>query len=321
MIRRRTALSLLVAAPLARPALAQDTWPNRPIRLLVGFPPGGGVDLLARVLAERMAPILGQPVVIENRPGQAAGLATELGARAAPDGYTLTMANIGTMTINPHLYRGYLDTTREVTPISRLVTYNVFVFTPAELPVRTLPEFVAHARARPGQLNYGSAGSGGITHIAAELLNRAAGMSLVHVPYRGSAPAMTDVAAGRIQMQTDIWGVGEGMVGSGRVRALAVSGTARSPLAPDVPTAVEQGIPFELEGWQAMVGPAGLPRPIVDRVNTALRTALADPEVARRIVAQGNEPAPSTPEELAALIARGRDTMGAVIRAAGIEPG
>ena len=320
-MHRRTALSLLAAASLAHPALAQDAWPNRPIRLLVGFPPGGGVDLLARVLVEKMQQHLGQPIVIENRPGQAAGLATEIGARAAPDGYTLTMANIGTMTINPHLYRNYLDTTREVTPISRIVTYNVFVFIPAELPVRSLSEFVAYARARPGQLNFGSAGTGGITHIAAELLNRAAGIQLVHVPYRGSASAMADVAGGRIQMQTDIWGVGEGMVQSGRVRAIAVSGPRRSPLAPEVPTAVEQGVPFELEGWQAMVGPAGLPRPIVDRVNAALRSALADPEVAQRIRAQGNEPAPSTPEELATLIAQGRPTMGEVIRAAGIEAG
>jgi tripartite-type tricarboxylate transporter receptor subunit TctC len=320
-MHRRNALSLLAASALARTAFAQDSWPNRPIRLLVGFPPGGGVDLLARVLAEKMHQGLGQPLVIDNRPGQAAGLATEMGARAAPDGYTLTMANIGTMTINPHLYRNYLDTMREVTPISRLVTYNVFVFVPAELPVRSLPEFVAYARARPGQLNYGSAGTGGITHIAAELLNRAAGMQIVHVPYRGSAPAITDVAGGRSHMQTDIWGVGEGMVQSGRVRAIAVSGRQRSPLAPEVPTALEQGVPFELEGWQAMIGPAGLPRPIVDRVNTALHRALADPEVAQRIRAQGNEPAPSTPEELATLIAQGRPTMGEVIRTAGIEPG
>jgi tripartite-type tricarboxylate transporter receptor subunit TctC len=318
-MRRRPLLALL-ALPLPRPALAQESWPSRPIRLLVGFPPGGGVDLLARVLAEKLQAGLGQPVVIENRPGQAAGLATEIGARAAPDGYTLLMSNIGTMTINPHLYRNYLDTTREVTPISPLVTYNVFVFTPAELPARTLAEFVALARARPGQLNYGSAGAGGITHIAAELLNRAAGMSLVHVPYRGSAPAMTDVAANRVQMQTDIWGVGEAMVQSGRVRALAVSGAARSPLAPGVPTAREAGIDYELTGWQAMVGPAGLPRPIVDRVNAELRRALADPEVAGRIRAQGNEPAPSTPEELARLIAAGRETMGGVIRDAGIQP-
>jgi tripartite-type tricarboxylate transporter receptor subunit TctC len=317
---RRRALLPLLAAPLVRSASAQEGWPGRPIRLLVGFPPGGGVDLLARVLAEKMAAGLGQPVVIENRPGQAAGLATELGARAAPDGYTLLMANIGTMTINPHLYRGYLDTTREIAPISRLVTYNVFVFTPAELPARTLPDFVAHARARPGQLNYGSAGAGGITHIAAELLNRAAGIQVVHVPYRGSAPAMTDVAANRVQMQTDIWGVGEGMVQSGRVRALAVSGLVRSPLAPEVPTAREQGIDFELTGWQAIVGPAGLPRPVIERVNAEVRRALADPEVARRIRAQGNEPAPSSPEELASLIAAGRDTMGHVIRDANIQP-
>jgi tripartite-type tricarboxylate transporter receptor subunit TctC len=308
----------LLAAPalLTLPARAQD----RTIRLLVGFPPGGGVDLLARVLAERLAPVLNATIVIENRPGQAAGLATEMGARAAPDGLTLLMANIGTMTINPHLYRTYIDTTRDVTPISRLVTYNVVVFAPAEAGWRTLPELLAAARARPEELNYGSAGQGGITHIAAELLLRAGNARMTHVPYRGSAPAMTDLAAGRIQMQTDIWGVGEGMVASGRVRALATSGPERSPLTPDVPTAREQGVDFVLEGWQAIVGPRGLPADIVARVNAAVRQVLAMPDVAARIAQQGNVAAPSSPEELAQLIAQGRPRMGEVIAAAGIRP-
>jgi tripartite-type tricarboxylate transporter receptor subunit TctC len=315
---------LLVAMALLLPlsVAAQDAapYPNRPVRLLVGFPPGGGVDLLARVLAQRLQDRLGQPFVVENRPGQAGTLSTEYGAKSPPDGYTLLMVNIGIMTLNPHLYRNYpIDPRRDVAPISRLVTNSFFFFVPADLPVRTLAEFVAMAKARPGQMNFGSAGAGGITHVAPEVFRRVVGIDIVHVPYRGSAPAMNDLMAGRTQLQMDIWGVGEGAVQSGRVRALAVSGPVRSTLAPDVPTAAEAvQPPFVLTGWQGMAAPAGTPRPIIDRLNAELRLALADPEIARRLLAQGNDPAPSTPEEFRDLIAEYYDRMGRVIREGGI---
>ena len=313
----------LVALPLllSRPAAAQEApYPSRPVRILVGFPPGGGVDLLARVLAQRLQDRMGQPFIVENRPGQAGTLSTELGARSVADGYTLIMVNIGIMTLNPHLYRNYpLDPRRDLAPISRLVTNSFFFFVPADLPARTLPEFVALARARPGELNFGSAGAGGITHVAPEVFRRHVGVALTHVPYRGSAPAMTDLMAGRIQLQMDIWGVGEAAVQSGRVRALAISGPARSALAPDVPTAGEVlDPPFMLTGWQGMAAPAGTPRAIIDRLNAELRAALQDPEIARRLAAQGNDPAPSTPEEFRDLIAEYHSRMGEVIRAGGI---
>ena len=276
------------------------------------------MDLLARVMAERLGAGLNQSVVVENRPGQAATLATELGMRAAPDGYTLTMANIGTMTLNPALYRNYpIDPERDVQPVSRLVTYSLFLFAPADGP-RTLADFIADARARPGAVNFGSAGAGGITHVAPEIFARAAGITMTHVPYRGSAPAMADVTGGRIGLQMDIWGVGEGAVSSGRVRALATSAAARSPLAPGVPTAREAGLDWSLSGWQALIAPRGTPRPIVDRLNAEIVRALADPDVVRRLAAQGNEAASSTPEELGALIAADRRRMGDVIRALGI---
>jgi tripartite-type tricarboxylate transporter receptor subunit TctC len=314
---RRAVLALLGLLS-AFPAAAQE-WPAaRAIRLLVGFPPGGGVDLLARVIGERLGAVLGQSVVIENRPGQAATLATETGMRAAPDGYTLTMANIGTMTLNPALYRNYpINPERDVQPVSRLVTYSLFFFVPADGP-RTLADFIADARARPGAVNYGSAGAGGITHVAPEIFAHAAGITMTHVPYRGSAPAITDVAGGRIGLQMDIWGVGEGNVQAGRVRALATSAAQRSSLAPDVPTAREAGLDWSLSGWQAIIAPRGTPRPIVDRLNAEIRRILADPDVVRRLAAQGYEPAPSTTEELGALIASDRARMGDVIRALGI---
>jgi tripartite-type tricarboxylate transporter receptor subunit TctC len=318
ILTRRFVAGLALALSLAAPAVTAQTWPAKPVRLLVGFPPGGGVDLLARLLADKLAPGLGQPVVVDNRPGQAAAVATELGAKAAPDGYTLLMANIGTMALNPAIYPAYpVHPTRDFAPISRLVTYSLVIFVPADGGAANLNELVAMARARPGQLNYGSAGNGGITHIAGELFKRAAGIDMVHVPYKGSAPAMTDLAAGRLQMQIDITGVAAPF--AGRVRPLASTGAQRSALSPDLPTAQELGIPFALSGWQAIVAPAGTPPAIVERLNREVRKVLADPDVIRRLNAQGNDPAPSSPEELAALIARDGERMGKVIRDAGIK--
>ena len=316
--RRFVLMSLaLGVAAAAMPADAQS-WPSKPVRLLVGFPPGGGVDLLARVLAERLAVSLGQPVVVDNRPGQAATVATEMAAKATPDGYTLLMANIGTMALNPAIYANYPVTpTRDFAPISRLVTYSLVIFAPADTAPASLIDFVAMARARPGQLNYGSAGNGGITHVAGELFKRAAGVDLMHVPYKGSALAMTDLAAGRLQMQIDILGVATPF--ASRVRPLASTGPQRSALSPQLPTAQELGIPFTLTGWQAIVAPAGTPPAIIDRLNREVRKALADPKVVEKLHAQGNDPAPSSPEELTALIASDGERMGKVIRDAGIK--
>lgn len=316
--RRFVLMSLaLGVAAAAMPADAQS-WPSKPVRLLVGFPPGGGVDLLARVLAERLAVSLGQPVVVDNRPGQAATVATEMAAKATPDGYTLLMANIGTMALNPAIYPNYPVTpTRDFAPISRLVTYSLVIFAPADTAPASLIDFVAMARARPGQLNYGSAGNGGITHVAGELFKRAAGVDLMHVPYKGSALAMTDLAAGRLQMQIDILGVATPF--ASRVRPLASTGPQRSALSPQLPTAQELGIPFTLTGWQAIVAPAGTPPAIIDRLNREVRKALADPKVVEKLHAQGNDPAPSSPEELTALIASDGERMGKVIRDAGIK--
>ena len=312
-------LFAMLGSVLAPVAIAQD-WPLRPIRLLVGFPPGGGADILARLLAEKLTAGLGQPVVVENKPGQGGAMATEQGARAAPDGYTFLLANIGTLTLNPAIYPNYpIDPKRDIVPVSRLVTYSLVIFVPSELPARTLPEFVALAKARPGQLNYGSSGNGGVTHIAAEQFKRAAGVDIVHVPYKGSGPAMTDVAAGRLQMQIDLLAVGDPFMQSGKVRALASTSPQRSPLAPNLPTAQELGIPYTWSGWQALVAPGGTPRPIVDRVNNEVRKALADPELVRKLHAQGNVPAPSSPEELTALIAADLERMGTIIREAGIK--
>jgi tripartite-type tricarboxylate transporter receptor subunit TctC len=296
------------------------TYPRQPIRLLVGFPAGGNVDVLARLLAVHIGPRLGQPILVENRVGQAGTLATVLGARSAADGYTLIMADIGTLAVNPHVYPGFpIDTLHDLQPLSRLVSFQLFVFVPAELPARTLQGFVALVRPWPSRWNFASAGAGGIVHVAGELFMRAAGIELVHVPYRGTVQSMADLANGRVHLQIDSWGAGEALVRSGRVRALANTGRERAPFASEVPTVREQGIDFELNGWQAMVGPAGLPGPIVDRLNAEIRRALNDIDVSQRIRQFGAEPAPSSVEELRSLIALERERMGHIVREAKIK--
>ncbi len=317
---RRVLPVALLALLSAAPAAAQE-WPARPIRLIVAWPPGGGADLVARMVAQQLTVALGQPVVVENRPGAAGTIGSEIGVRAAPDGHTLLAVNLGTMAINPALYANHpFDTVRDVQPIGGMVTNPFVIFVSAELPVRDLASYVAHARTRPGVLHFGSSGNGGVTHIAAEMFARAAGVQLVHVPYRGSGPAMNDLAGGRTQMQIDLWAVGEPVVQAGRVRALALTATARSPLTPDLPTTAEAGLPqYTISSWQGVVAPVGTPMPIVERLNREIRAAVLNPEVAARLRATGNEPAPSTPAEFGALIASERERMTAIIREASIK--
>ena len=316
----RACLLALLTAFSPVPVVAQ-VWPARPIRLIVAWPPGGGADLVARMVAQQLTTALGQPVVVENRPGAAGTIGSEVGVRAAPDGYTLLAVNLGTMAINPSLYANHpFDTVRDVQPVAQMVTNPFVIFVSAELPIRDLAGYVAHARSRPGVLHFGSSGNGGVTHIAAEMFARVAGVQLVHVPYRGSGPAMTDLAGGRTQMQIDLWAVGEPVVQAGRVRPLALTATARSPLTPDLPTTAEAGLPqYTISSWQGIVAPVGTPMPIVERLSREVRSAVLNADVAARLRATGNEPAPSTPAEFGALIASERERMGVIIREAEIK--
>ena len=236
--------SVLVAAAVliaGGPAPAQS-FPTKPITLVVGFPPGGGVDIVARQLADKLSQQLGQRVVVENKPGAAGNVATELVARAAPDGYTLLMGNLGMLTVNPALYpKLNFDAAKDLTPIARVVVTPLVAVVPSTLPVKNVADFVALARSKPGSLNFGSGGNGNINHLAPELLKLSTGTQIEHVPYKGSAPALADLAGGRIQLMIDGGNVVQPFVKDGRARALMITGESRSPAMPDVPTAKEAG--------------------------------------------------------------------------------
>jgi tripartite-type tricarboxylate transporter receptor subunit TctC len=282
MIRRRPLLLAAGAALPALPAVARaQSFPTRPVRMVIGFPPGGGSDQVGRPLAARMPDVLGQQIVVENRGGANGNLALEHTARSAADGYTICHVNNSVIAINPLLYRNLpFNVLEDFEPLGTVTLGGLIITVPATLPVRTLPEFVAYAKARPGQLNFGSGGQGSITHLGFELFVRAAGLNIVHVPYRGSAPALQDMLGGTIQLMVDGVNVSKAMMDAGRVRALAFLGPQRHPLLPELPTAVEQGFPAVLVGgWQGFVAPARTPQAVLDRLEASLKYAVETQEV------------------------------------------
>ena len=329
MQARRSALAALgVAATqwmLPRGALAADAYPSKPIKWIVPFPPGGPTDSFSRPVAQKLASIVGQPVVVENVPGAGASIGMERVSRSAPDGYTIGLATTGTHSINPHLYGARLphDTTRDFTPLTLAVRYvNVLVINP-KIPVDDVAGLVAYAKANPGKVTFGSAGNGSSNHLSGEALKYVTGAPMQHVPYRGSAPALADVIAGNITFMFDILITAMPQVRAGRVKALAVTSEKRSPYASDVPTMAEAGVKgFSEAGsdlWFGIVGPAGIPAPIVKRLNTGLIQALRSTEIRERTSAAGFELWTSTPEEFAEVIRVDRDKWGKIVRASGAK--
>jgi tripartite-type tricarboxylate transporter receptor subunit TctC len=302
-------------------AAAAQVFPDRPIQLLVGFPPGGGVDIVARQLAETLSVQLGQRVVVENKAGAAGNIAMEAVARAKPDGYTLLMGNLGMLSANPALYpKLTFDPAKDFAPIARVVVTPLVAVVPAALPAQNLAQFVALARARPGEFNFGSGGNGNINHLAGELLKLQASFQMEHVPYKGSAPALVDLAGGRIQLMVDGGNVVQPFVKDGRARALAVTGETRSPAMPDVPTAKESGMPdFVIYGWQGVLAPTGTPQAIIDRLSAEIAKALAAPDLKSRLSAQGTEPSYQSPAEFRAYIASEQKRWAEVIVSAKIK--
>lgn len=283
--------ALLAAPLLAAPALGRaQAFPTRPIRLVVGFPPGGGSDLVARPIAQRMSESLGQPVLVENRGGANGNLGLEVVAKSAPDGYVFGHVNNSVIAVNPLLYRNLpFDAARDLTPLATVTVGGLFIMIPTALPARNLTEFVAYAKAWPGQLNFGSGGQGSITHLGFELFARQAGVEITHVPYRGSAPALQDMLGGRIQLMVDGINLAMGAIQAGQVRPIAFLGAReRHPLFPEVPSAAEQGLPdLVVPGWQGFVGRAGTPEPVLDVLQNAIAGALRDPAVQQILTAQG----------------------------------
>jgi len=283
---------------------ASSAYPNRVIRLIVPFAPGGSTDIVARMLAEPLREALGQTVVVENKPGAGGNIGGDLVAKAAPDGYTLLLAAAGPTVINPSLYaKMSYDPARDLAPVTMISRDHNLMAVNAALPVKTVGEFIAYARAHNGQLTFGSPGNGTPAQLAGELLNQSAGLRMQHVPYKGSAPAVADLVAGHITLMIDNMPALLPHVQSGRLRALAVASEKRASGAPDVPTAEEAGLKgFVVTAWKGLMVPAGTPRPIIDKLNQATVKILARPEVARRLVEQGAEPVGNTPEQFAQQI-------------------
>jgi tripartite-type tricarboxylate transporter receptor subunit TctC len=315
--RRQLLLGAAALPFLPPPATAQAGWsPARPLRFIVPFAPGGSTDVAARILGERMGETLGQPVVVENRAGAGGAIGTEAGARSAPDGHTLLLGTNGVMTIAPNLgLMRAVDIRRDLAPVSMAFKTDILVVVPASSPARSLADLIAMARARPGQVSFGSSGVGTATHVFTEVLAAAAGIELTHVPYRGSGQAMNDLMAGTIQLMLDQPASSIGGIRDGRLRALATTSSVRNPLLPEVPTVAEQGIRgAESSSWGAVMVAAGTPEPVVARLNAAVREAVGQPGVLQRLAAAGLDGTASSPVELAEFIRVETERWGAVIR-------
>ena len=317
-LRRALCLALL---SLSIPLCAQD-YPAKPIRLIVPFAPGGGTDLVGRLIAQRLTEALGQTVVVDNRAGAGGVIGADLVAKAPPDGYTLLMGTPGPLTINPHLMKSMpYDTLRDFTPIT-LATISPFILVvhPA-LPVRSAKELIALAKAKPGALNYGSAGNGSVGHLAGEQLAALAGIKIVHIPYKGSSLALTDLLAGQLQLMVENLPTVLPHIKAGKIRALAVGTRQRSALVPELPPLDEAGVPgYEASTASGVLGPARMPAAVVSRLNRDLVRVLQAADVRERLSAQGLEGVGSTPAQYTAHLRDELGRYGRVVKAAAIAP-
>ena len=313
---------LLSALVLSASALATaQPYPAKPVHLIVPFPPGGGNDIVARAMTQQLGPDLGQPVVVDNRPGAGGSVGAELAARAPADGYTLFLAGVGSHAVNPNFHRNLpYDPIKDFAPISLVASApSVLVVNPA-VPARTLAEFTAYARANPGKLNYASNGNGSAAQLAAVLYETMADVRMVHVPYKGIAPAMTDLLSGEVQLMFGTVVALVPHIQSGKLRAIAVTSRKRSALLPNVPTLAESGLPeYEAGSWYGILAPAGTPREVIDKLHGGIVRALKQPEVAKRLAAEGAEVIGSTPDEFGAHIKAEVARVASVVRAAGIR--
>jgi len=301
-------------------ALAQGGFPSKPVTTVVGFEPGGGTDTVARIVAKTLAENVGQQVVVENRAGAGGNIAVDNVAKSAPDGYTIVLANVGALAVNPHILRTPYDPLRDLTPITMAVVFaNVLVVQPA-LAVNSLADYVKLAREKPDTITYASSGIGGAGHLAGELLKRVAHIDIVHVPYKGGGPAMQGFLGAQVDsfFATPVSSIAQ--IKAGKARPIATTGSKRAALLPNVPTVAESGYPgYEALNWYAYLGPARLPKDIVGRLNRELVKVLGTPEVIALLDKQGVEPQPGTPEELARYIEREYQTWGKVVKEAGIK--
>jgi len=314
----RLALIFVLSATFAH----AQTWPQKPVRVIVPFAPGGASDLMPRLVAEKLTAMWAQPVLMENRPGAAGNIGMEAGARAPADGYTLVSAPNGNLVVNPHMYSKLAyDVFRDLAPVTRIAAVqNVLVVHP-DVPANSVKELVALARAKPGTLNFASPGNGSQAHVAVELLKLQLGLDLVHVPYQGVGPAMKDLLGGRINVMVAQVPSALPHVKAGKLRALGVASTASLPALPDVPTvAAAASLPgFEAVSWYALMAPAGTPREVIGKIHTDVAKALQMPDVRERLAGMGADPSGEAPAELAARIKAEYERWGEVVRKANIR--
>ena len=319
MFRLLFLLACFLAA--AVPAVAAPAYPDKPIRMIVPFAPGGGVDFTARLIGQKLGAALNQGVVSDNRAGAGGVIGTEIAAKAPADGYTLVLGSAGPLAILPGMMKGLqYDPVRDFAPVALVSSLPFLLVVHPALPVKTVAELVAYAKAKPGQLNYGTAGNGSTTHLATELFKSMAQIDLVHVPYKGVAPAVADLLGGQVQMMSGDLSTLMPQVRAGKLRALAVTGAKRSALAPELPTIAESGVAgFEASGWFGVLAPAATPRTLIAQLNTAIVKSLGDADTRERLAALGGDAGGGTPAEFAARIRDDLSKWGRLIKTLGLR--
>jgi tripartite-type tricarboxylate transporter receptor subunit TctC len=306
----------------AQAACAQtDNYPTRPIRLIAANGPGGGLDIVSRAISPKLSAALGQQVIVDNRAGAAGSVASEIVAKSAPDGYTIMAGSVGGLAVNTHLYKGLgYDPIRDLAPITWAVSGSNVVVVHPSMPVKSIKELIAYAKANPGKITYGSSGAGNAGHLGTELFCSMTGVKMVHVPYKGGAPAMLDLLAGAVQLVFSSAPTAVPQVKAGKIRALAVTTAKRSVVLPDLPTVAEAGVPgFEADNWYGIVTTMKTPAPIIKRLNIEILKALHAPDVTQLLLNQGLEVKTSTPQEFGAYMRSEYDKWAKVIRDAGIQ--
>ena len=314
-------LLLLIAVLLSHASAVAQTYPTRPVRMVVAVAPGGGTDIISRLIAARLTDVFGQQVIVDNRGGGNFIIGTQIAAKAAPDGYTLLMATNASHAINPGLFRDLpYDPIRDFTPIVAVAYVPTVLVVAPTFPATTVKDFIAHAKAQEGKLTHGSSGTGGTGHLTAELFKTATGMRAVHVPYKSDGPALVDLLGGQISFMFPNMPAVVPHVKSGKLRALAVTSAKRSPALPDTPTLIESGIKLEVTGWYCLMGPTGVPQPIVARLNGEVNKMLSHPDFLERLSALGATTMGGAPEQVTVLIKSDMGKYAKAIRDSGAKP-